>query len=226
MITLNGNNVADLNQFIETMRQAIARGARLPTLTAYWVGGGRARVECDGNVLYIGGDGELNAMRVLLAALAACDVDVIATHASLMGLEIETLSVEVGGHYNVCTYPQGHKDHLARFTAAIQTLRPATNRPHRVSSNCLLQDLEASPPAMEASAQCRRHNQLIGGPFASGLLDNLCHLLIRDLVGGLADLPRQVVVGCFQRRASGCSRCHRLAKVRIGLPRPLTTALA
>jgi len=104
MITLNGNNVTELNQFIEAMRQDPTRGDRHPTLTAHWVGGGRARVECDGNVLYIGGDGEFNAMRVLLAALAACDVDLIATHASLMGLEIETLSVEVGGHYNVCTY--------------------------------------------------------------------------------------------------------------------------
>jgi uncharacterized OsmC-like protein len=104
MITLNGNNVTELNQFIEAVRHDPMRADRHPTLTAHWVGGGRARVECDGNVLYIGGDGELNAMRVLLAALAACDVDVIATQASLMGLEIETLSVDVDGHYNVCAY--------------------------------------------------------------------------------------------------------------------------
>jgi hypothetical protein len=52
-------------------------------------------------VTYIGGDDELNAMRVLLAA---CDVDMVVTHASLMGLQIETLSVEVGGHFNVCAY--------------------------------------------------------------------------------------------------------------------------
>jgi uncharacterized OsmC-like protein len=36
-------------------------------------------------------------MRVLLASLAACDVDVVTTHATLLGLEIETLSVEVDG---------------------------------------------------------------------------------------------------------------------------------
>jgi uncharacterized OsmC-like protein len=104
MTTLNGQNVTELNQFIEAVRQDPMRADRHPTLTAHWVGGDRARVECDGKVLYIGGDGELNAMRVLLAALAACDVEVIATHASLMGLEIETLSVEVGGHFNVCSY--------------------------------------------------------------------------------------------------------------------------
>jgi uncharacterized OsmC-like protein len=104
MTTLNGNNVAELNQFIEAVRRDPARADRNPQLVAHWVGGSRSRVECDGKVMYIGGDDELNAMRVLLAALAACDVDVMATHASLMGQEIETLSVEVNGHFNVCAY--------------------------------------------------------------------------------------------------------------------------
>jgi uncharacterized OsmC-like protein len=104
MTTLNGNNVAELNQFIEAARRDPTRAERNPKVVAHWVGGSRARVECDGKVIYIGGDDELNAMRVLLAALAACDVDVIATHASLMGLEIEALSVEVNGHFNVCAY--------------------------------------------------------------------------------------------------------------------------
>src|SRR5881296_1451689 len=79
---------------------------------------------------------------------------------------------------------------------------------------------------MEAGAQSRRHNQLKSGPFASRLLDDLCHLLIRDLVRGFADLPRQVVVECFQRRASGRSLRHRLAKGRIGLPWTLKGAPA
>ncbi len=104
MITLNGNNVAELNQFIEAVRRDPARADRDPKLVAHWVSGSRSRVECDGKVMYVGGDDELNAMRVLLAALAACDVDMVATHASLMGLQIETLSVEVGGHFNVCAY--------------------------------------------------------------------------------------------------------------------------
>ncbi len=71
---------------------------------AHWVGGARSRVECDGEVLYLGGGEELNAMRALLAALAACDVDVIATHATLIALEVETLSVEVSGRFNVRAY--------------------------------------------------------------------------------------------------------------------------
>ncbi len=104
MTPLNGNDLATLTQFIEAARLDPARADRNPKLTAHWVGGSRSRVECEGKLMYIGGDNELNPMRVLLAALAAGDVDVVATHAALMGLEIETLSVEVDGHFNVCAY--------------------------------------------------------------------------------------------------------------------------
>lgn len=104
MTTLNGTNVAELNQFIEAVRRDPTRADRNPKLVAHWVGGSRSRVEFKDIVTYVGGDNELNPMQMLLASLAACDVDMIATHASLMGLEIETLSVEVNGHFNVCAY--------------------------------------------------------------------------------------------------------------------------
>lgn len=74
---------------------------------------------------------------------------------------------------------------------------------------------------MKAGTQSRGHNQLKGGSFASRLLDHFCHLLISGLIRRFADLPRQVVVGCVQSRASGRSLRHRLAKVYIGFPWPL-----
>ena len=40
MITRNGQNVTELNQFIEAVRQDPTRADRHPTLTAHWVGGG------------------------------------------------------------------------------------------------------------------------------------------------------------------------------------------
>jgi uncharacterized OsmC-like protein len=40
-------------------------------------------------------------MKMLLACLAACDVEVVATHASLMGLRIEDLEIEARGHFNI-----------------------------------------------------------------------------------------------------------------------------
>jgi hypothetical protein len=49
---------------------------------------------------------------------------------------------------------------------------------------------------------------------------SFCDLLIRDLVRSFADLPRQVVVRCFQSRSAGRSLRHRLAKVCFGFPRP------
>ncbi len=101
---LNGVPVAALNNFIEAVRNDPASADRNPKLVAHWVGGSRSRVEFKNIVTYVGGDDELNPMQTLLASLAACDVDLIATHASLMGLTIETLSVEATGHFNVRSY--------------------------------------------------------------------------------------------------------------------------
>lgn len=101
---LNGVPVAALNNFIEAVRNDPASADRNPKLVAHWVGGSRSRVEFKNIVTYIGGDDELNPMQMLLASLAACDVDLLAMHASLMGLKIETLSVEAKGHFNVRSY--------------------------------------------------------------------------------------------------------------------------
>jgi hypothetical protein len=51
MTTLNGENVSELNQFIEAVRGDPARADRNPKLTAHWVGNSRSRVECDGKVM-------------------------------------------------------------------------------------------------------------------------------------------------------------------------------
>ncbi|MBI3609153.1 MAG: OsmC family protein [Nitrospirae bacterium] len=55
-------------------------------------------------VVHLGGDDELNPMQMFLATLAACDVDLVAMHASFLGLKIESLSVEATGHFNVQAY--------------------------------------------------------------------------------------------------------------------------
>ena len=56
MTTLNGNNVTELNHFIEMVRRDPTRADRNPKLSAHWVGGSRSRIECDGKVMYVGGD--------------------------------------------------------------------------------------------------------------------------------------------------------------------------
>lgn len=103
-IELNGINVSQLQRLKKIAEKDPTRADRDPTLVAHWEGGSRSRIEFEDIVTHIGGEGRLNPMQMLLASLAACDVDLIAVHASLLGLEIESLSVEARGHFNVQSY--------------------------------------------------------------------------------------------------------------------------
>ncbi|MGH2405031.1 MAG: OsmC family protein [bacterium] len=51
--------------------------------------------------MHVGGEGEPTAMSVLLGAFAACDIEVVSTHAALLGIQLESLSIEARGHFNV-----------------------------------------------------------------------------------------------------------------------------
>ncbi|MBM4460503.1 MAG: OsmC family protein [Chloroflexi bacterium] len=101
---LNESDVAELRAFREMAARDASKADRNPVLTAHWVGGSRSRVEFGDKVTHLNGDGDFNAMQMLLAALAACDVDLVAMHASFLGLPVESLSVEVTGHFNVRAY--------------------------------------------------------------------------------------------------------------------------
>lgn len=78
--------------------------AESPSAVAHWVGGDASRVECDGTAISLGGEGNLNPMQAVLAALAACEVDVVATHAALLGLDVERLTVETTGSFDIRAY--------------------------------------------------------------------------------------------------------------------------
>lgn len=73
-------------------------------MTARWLGGDASRVKCGPAAVDLGGEGNLNPMQVLLASLAACEVDVIATHAALIDVRIEELEVEAAGHFDLRSY--------------------------------------------------------------------------------------------------------------------------
>jgi uncharacterized OsmC-like protein len=104
MPTINGMDQGELLSFKEAVAEDATRAERWPTVTAHWVGECRSRIEFGDVTTYIGGDGELNAMQNALAALVACDVDLIAMHATMIGLEVKGLSVEASGHFNVQSY--------------------------------------------------------------------------------------------------------------------------
>jgi len=101
---INGVNVAELLEFKNMCKQDPTRADRNPMIVAHWVGGSRSRVEFQDKVVHLGGDDELHPMQMFLASLAACDVDLVAMHASFLGLKVESLSVEVTGHFNVQSY--------------------------------------------------------------------------------------------------------------------------
>ncbi len=104
MTAVNGIDVEDLQGYVDRIRHDRSVADRDPTVVAHWEGTTRARVETDGRKsLYLGGDDEFSAMQAALGALAACDVEVIATHATLVGLEIRELRIEAKGHFNIAS---------------------------------------------------------------------------------------------------------------------------
>ena len=101
---INGVNVTKKLEFKALVMKDPSKADNNNTLVAHWVGGTRSRVELKDKVVHLGGPGEFDAMQMLLATLAACDVDLMALHASFLGLKIESLSVEAAGHFNVQSY--------------------------------------------------------------------------------------------------------------------------
>jgi uncharacterized OsmC-like protein len=101
---INGINVAHMQEFKKMCGQDASKGDHNPTLVGHWIGGSRSRVEFKDKILNVGGPGNFDAMQLLLASLVGCDVDLIVVHASLLGLKVESLSVEVTGHFNLQAY--------------------------------------------------------------------------------------------------------------------------
>lgn len=103
------NHGVDIDKILtvrEEIKQDPSKADRNKSLTAEWIGRFRSKIKFadTGQEVCLGGKDEPNAMQMLLATLAACDVDLIAMHASRLGLEIESLSVAVSGHYNITSY--------------------------------------------------------------------------------------------------------------------------
>lgn len=104
MTILNGMEVEGLESYVDKVRQDRSVADRNPLVVAHWEGDARSRVETEGRKsLSLGGDGEFSAMHAVLGALAACDVEVVATHATMAGLEIRDLRVEATGNFNVAS---------------------------------------------------------------------------------------------------------------------------
>jgi uncharacterized OsmC-like protein len=102
---INAVNVKELTEYVAERKANPEKCNVSRTLRAEWVGGTRARVYSDsGKELFVGGEDDFGAMSVALASLLACEVDVIATHATLRGIELEELSLEGTGDFNNARY--------------------------------------------------------------------------------------------------------------------------
>jgi uncharacterized OsmC-like protein len=144
---INGVDAAELREYIDSVKSDPARADREPSVIARWVGGTRAEVvsSLGGPPVYMGGDDDPSAMGMLLRALAACDVEVIVNRAALLGVEIEDLTIEARGYFNVARYlgveaSEGSGYRHASYTARLK-VKGAT--PQQVAE--IRSALEASP---------------------------------------------------------------------------------
>lgn len=103
-VEVNGINATELESYRSQVIDDSTLADRDPRVVAHWEGGTRSRIERDGETIaHMNGDGadDLNAMVTILASLALCDIEVITTKAAFLGIEIDDLSVEASGHFNV-----------------------------------------------------------------------------------------------------------------------------
>jgi len=98
---LNGIDVAETRAYIGECEKDPTKAERTPAIVAKWVGGTRAQVDFGKSVVHMGGDDDPSAMKMFLACLAACDVEVVATRASLLGMKLDWLEIEANGHFNI-----------------------------------------------------------------------------------------------------------------------------
>lgn len=77
---------------------------RHPTLTAEWTGDDRSTVRLADKELLVNGPGRFGPMQLILAGLASCEIDVVATHAAIMGIEIDGITVELDAHFDARSY--------------------------------------------------------------------------------------------------------------------------
>jgi uncharacterized OsmC-like protein len=99
-----GTGAGALRTYKAMVEEEPSLGERSPSVVARWAGGDASNIECGGMAISLGGEERLPPMQAVLAALAACDVDVVATHAALLGLDLEGIVVEATGHFDIRSY--------------------------------------------------------------------------------------------------------------------------
>jgi len=103
-LLINGVDVREVRSSREAAKAEPSRADRNPVVTAEWQGGDRSVVRSGDASIEVNAPGTFGPMKLLLASLVACEIDVVAMHAALTGVKIEHLSIEASGHFNVRSY--------------------------------------------------------------------------------------------------------------------------
>ena len=103
--TLNGLDAEELEKDVAMLKGDHEKRRSKARLTAEWVGGTRARVYSrSGREIFIGGERDFGGMSAALASFLGCEIDVIATHATLRGIELEKVTIEANGEFDLSRY--------------------------------------------------------------------------------------------------------------------------
>ncbi|HYB03220.1 MAG TPA: OsmC family protein [Nitrososphaerales archaeon] len=104
---LNQMSVDEVERDAKEARENPEKCSVTRKLEADWVGGTRSRIHSGNKELFIGGDQDYGAMSVALASLLGCEIDLIATQATVRGIELDKLSIEGTGDFNFARYVGG-----------------------------------------------------------------------------------------------------------------------
>ena len=146
---VNGMDVDELRESIASVEADRKNGDREAAITSRWIGGLRsaATSRFGGPTVFMGGEEDPGAMGMLLRSLAACDIEVVVTKATLLGIQIEELTIEATGDFNVARYlgVGADEDSGYRKVSYVVHLRTADATQEQIEE--IRQALEASPVA-------------------------------------------------------------------------------
>jgi TusA-related sulfurtransferase/uncharacterized OsmC-like protein len=107
---LNQLNIDEVEHYAKVARENPEKCSMSRKLEAEWVGGTRSRIHSGSKELFMGGDQDFGAMSVALASSLGCEIDLIATQATVRGIELERLSIEGAGDFNFALYVGGMRN--------------------------------------------------------------------------------------------------------------------
>lgn len=150
---LNELDADQVRQDASDAREDPSKCVMVRKLNAQWVGGTRARVFSGEKEIYIGGQKDFGAMSAALASLLACEIDLLATQATVRGIELEKLSIEASGDFNAARYLAGGEGPSPGFQKVEYTLTIRSKNATHQQLQDLAKLCESSSPVGDTFAR-------------------------------------------------------------------------